>query len=79
MNWDTMKGDWKQFKGKIREKWGEFTDDELEQAKGHRDQFEGMLQKKYGMAKDEAQRQLDEFEHGCCSTSESAPRTTSSL
>jgi uncharacterized protein YjbJ (UPF0337 family) len=78
MNWDTMKGDWKQFKGKIREKWGDFTDDELEQAKGHRDQFEGMLQKKYGMAKDEAQRQLDEFEQGCCSTSSSDEAVRSS-
>jgi uncharacterized protein YjbJ (UPF0337 family) len=65
MNWDTMKGDWKQFKGKIREQWGEFTDDELDQAQGKREQFEGMLQKKYGMAKDEAERQLKAFEQNC--------------
>jgi len=65
MNWDTIKGDWKKFKGQIRERWGEFTDDELDQVQGRREQFEGMLQKKYGMAKDEAQRQLDEFEKSC--------------
>lgn len=65
MNWDTIKGDWKNFKGKIREKWGQFTDDELDQVQGRREQFEGLLQKKYGVAKDEAQRQIDEFEKSC--------------
>jgi uncharacterized protein YjbJ (UPF0337 family) len=62
MNWDTVKGDWKQFTGKVREKWGELTDDELDQVKGRRDQFEGLIQKKYGLAKDEAKRQVDAFE-----------------
>jgi uncharacterized protein YjbJ (UPF0337 family) len=62
MNWDTVKGDWKQFTGKVREKWGELTDDELDQVKGRRDQFEGLIQKKYGLAKDEVKRQVDEFE-----------------
>ena len=65
MNWDTIKGDWKNFKGKIRDRWGRFTDDELDQVQGRREQFEGLLQKKYGMARDEAQRQLDEFEKSC--------------
>ena len=65
MNWDTMKGDWKQFSGKVREWWGDLTDDELEEAKGRRDQFEGVLQKKYGIARDEAKRQIDQFEKEC--------------
>lgn len=65
MNWDTIKGDWKQFSGKMREKWGDLTDDEIEAVKGRRDQFEGLLQKKYGLARDEAQRQIDEFEKSC--------------
>ena len=65
MNWDTMTGDWKQFKGKIREKWGELTDDEIEEVKGKRDQFEGLLQKKLGIAKDEVKRQVDAFEKSC--------------
>jgi uncharacterized protein YjbJ (UPF0337 family) len=62
MNWDTVKGDWKRFTGKVREKWGELTDDELDQVHGRREQFEGLLQKKYGMAKDEVKRQVDDFE-----------------
>src|SRR5262249_33835382 len=65
MNWDTVEGDWKQFKGKIREKWGDFTDDELDRVQGRREQFEGLLQKKLGMAKDEVKRQVDEFERSC--------------
>jgi uncharacterized protein YjbJ (UPF0337 family) len=65
MNWDTLKGDWKNFKGKVREQWGDLTDDELEVARGKRDQFEGLLQKKLGIAKEEAKRQIDEFEKSC--------------
>ena len=62
MNWDTTKGDWKQMKGKIREKWGEFTDDELDKVQGRREQLEGLLQKKLGLAKDEVKKQVDAFE-----------------
>jgi len=65
MNWDQMKGDWKNFKGKIREKWGELTDDELDKVQGRREQFEGLLQKRFGVAKEEAKRQIDEFEKTC--------------
>jgi len=65
MNWDQIKGDWKNMKGKIREKWGDLTDDELEVIRGKRDQFEGLLQKKLGIAKEEAKRQVDEFEKSC--------------
>ena len=65
MNWDTVKGDWKNFKGKIREQWGEFTDDELDKVQGRREQFEGLLQKKLGIAKDEVKKQVDEFERAC--------------
>ena len=65
MNWDTVKGDWKQFKGKIRERWGDFTDDELDRVQGRREQLEGLLQKKFGIAKDEAERQLNDFEKSC--------------
>jgi uncharacterized protein YjbJ (UPF0337 family) len=58
MNWDRIEGNWKQFKGQLKEKWGRFTDDELDVVAGKRDQFLGKLQEKYGITKDEAQRQL---------------------
>jgi uncharacterized protein YjbJ (UPF0337 family) len=63
MNEDRMKGGWKEFKGKIKEHWGKLTDDELDVAEGKRDQIVGAIQRKYGLAKDEAERQYDEFEH----------------
>lgn len=62
MNWDRVKGNWKQFKGKAQEKWGELTDDELDQIEGEREQLVGKIQERYGVAKDEAERQVDEFE-----------------
>jgi uncharacterized protein YjbJ (UPF0337 family) len=70
MNWDTVKGDWKQFKGKVKEQWGKLTDDELDRVEGRRDQLAGAIQKRYGIAKDEAERQVKEFEKSCdqCAT-----------
>lgn len=65
MNWDTIKGDWKQFKGKVKEKWGKLTDDDLNKIQGRRDQLAGAIQKTYGIAKDEAEKQVKEFETSC--------------
>lgn len=63
MNTDTIKGDWTRLKGKIKQKWGELTDDELKQVEGKRDQLVGLLRKRYGLAKEEAERELAECEH----------------
>jgi len=49
--WDQVKGNWKQFRGKVREKWGLLTDDDLEHIAGHKDQLVGKIQEKYGEAK----------------------------
>ncbi|HUG28875.1 MAG TPA: CsbD family protein [Gemmatimonadales bacterium] len=57
MNNDRLKGDWKRMKGKIREKWGELTDDDVDIVDGRREQLAGLLQKRYGMAKDEVEKQ----------------------
>ena len=61
MNWDQVKGNWKQFKGKAREKWGELTDDELDVVQGKQEQFAGLLQKKLGCTKEEAKKKANEF------------------
>jgi uncharacterized protein YjbJ (UPF0337 family) len=61
MNWDRIEGNWKQVKGKVKEKWGKLTDDDLTVIAGKRDQLAGILQNRYGYAKDEAERELDEF------------------
>ena len=61
MNWDTIEGNWNQFKGKVREKWGDLTDDDLDRIGGKREQLVGSLQERYGMMRDEAERQADAF------------------
>jgi uncharacterized protein YjbJ (UPF0337 family) len=64
MNWDQIAGTWKEVSGKARVRWGEITDDEWTQAKGRRDQMVGLLQNRYGKAKEEAERELDEWRKG---------------
>ena len=61
MDWDRVEGNWKQFKGRAKAKWGELTDDDLTQINGNREQLEGKLQERYGYTKDQARQQLDEW------------------
>jgi uncharacterized protein YjbJ (UPF0337 family) len=61
MNWDVIAGNWEQLKGRLREKWGLLTDNDLESIKGRRDRLEGLLQERYGLEKDKANRDLDAF------------------
>ena len=61
MNWDTIAGNWKQVQGKVRQQWGKLTDDDLELVKGKRDELAGRIQERYGIAKDEAERQIDDW------------------
>jgi uncharacterized protein YjbJ (UPF0337 family) len=65
MNWDTIKGQWTQLKGKVREKWGAFTDDEIDQIGGRKDQLVGKLQERYGYAKERAEKEAEEFGRSC--------------
>jgi uncharacterized protein YjbJ (UPF0337 family) len=61
MNRNILEGKWKQLRGEIREKWGELTDDDLDQIAGRSDKLAGILQEKYGYTQAEAERQIDEF------------------
>lgn len=61
MNSDKIAGNWKQFKGSAKEQWGKLTDDDLQQAEGKRDKLVGKIQEKYGVAKDEAEKQYDDW------------------
>ena len=62
MNQDRIKGQWKQAMGKIREKWGRLTEDDIDVIAGKRDQLLGRIQERHGIAKDEAERQVNDFE-----------------
>jgi uncharacterized protein YjbJ (UPF0337 family) len=61
MNWDRIEGNWKQFKGKVREQWGDLTDDDLDRINGRKDQLQGLIQERYGKSKDEASRDVDDW------------------
>lgn len=62
MNEDRIKGQWKQLSGKIQAKWGKLTNDDLDVAEGNADYLVGKVQERYGIAKDEAEKQVREFD-----------------
>ena len=62
MNWDTLKGNWKQLKGKVQEQWGDLTDDDFDKISGQREQLSGKIQERYGLGKDEVERQIADWE-----------------
>lgn len=59
--WDQLEGQWKQFRGSVRETWGMLTDDDFERVQGNREQLVGRIQERYGIAKEEASKQVDEW------------------
>lgn len=61
MNEDILKGKWKQMAGKIQEKWGKLTNDDLDVAEGNTEYLVGKVQERYGIARDEAEKQVKEF------------------
>ena len=62
MNKDEIGGNWKQFKGKAKEKWGKLTDDDMTVIEGNRDQLVGRIQERYGYAKAQAEKEVTDWE-----------------
>lgn len=62
MNWDRIEGSWKQFRGNVKQRWGKLTDDQLDVIAGKREQLAGRIQEAYGITKDEADKQLADWE-----------------
>lgn len=62
MNWDQIKGNWKQVKGVARERWGKLTDDDVDVIAGKRDILLGKIQEKQGVAREEAEKELKAWE-----------------
>ena len=62
MNWDRIEGNWKQLRGRVREQWGELTDDDLDRIGGKREQLIGRIQEQYGLSKDDADRRVRDWE-----------------
>jgi uncharacterized protein YjbJ (UPF0337 family) len=61
MNQDQIAGKWKQLKGEAKVMWGKLTDDELDQAEGHKDKLAGLIQERYGKTKEDAEREVNRF------------------
>lgn len=62
MNKDTLMGNWKQLKGKVRKEWGKLTDDDIDQIEGNYEILAGRLQERYGLSRDEVDRKINDFE-----------------
>ena len=60
--WDRIAGNWTQWRGRVRERWGKLTDDQLDVVNGRRDQLSGRIQEVYGLSKEEADRQLNNWQ-----------------
>ncbi len=65
MNKDIIEGNWKELKGKVQETWGDLTNDTLDQINGNREMLLGAIQKSYGVARDEAEKQVKDWEDNC--------------
>ena len=61
MNQDILEGKWKQLRGEVKIRWGKLTDDDVDRIAGNAEKLVGLLQERYGIARDEAQRRVDEF------------------
>ncbi len=61
MNWDRIRGEWKQMSAEVKSKWAKLTDDDLADASSKQDALIGKIQERYGVLRDEAERQVDEW------------------
>jgi len=61
IDWDRLEGDWKQLKGRAKERWGKLTDDDLTAISGRRTQLEGKIQERYGYAKSQARKEIEDW------------------
>ena len=77
MNTDQLKGNWKQFVGKAKEKWGKLTDNDIDSVNGHMDQIAGKVQQVYGYAKEKAEQEFKDFKASLSSAKDSTKESVS--
>ncbi|MEZ4669218.1 MAG: CsbD family protein [Anaerolineae bacterium] len=64
MNWSQVEGKWHQFKGSLQQKWGQLTDDDLDEIRGQQEILMGKIQERYGKTKEEARREVEDWVKG---------------
>ncbi len=62
MNWDQIQGQWKQMMGNVKRHWGKLTDDDVQVVEGNRERLVGKIQERYGVTKEEAEKQVDDWQ-----------------
>jgi uncharacterized protein YjbJ (UPF0337 family) len=72
MNWDQIQGKWKQSAAVVKQKWGKLTDDDLTVIAGKKDELVGKIQERYGIAREAAEKQVDEFSRAYNSAGDTA-------
>jgi len=61
MNKDIIQGHWHEVKGKLKQQWGDLTDEEITKMEGTQEELQGVLQKKYGYEADRAKKEVESF------------------
>jgi uncharacterized protein YjbJ (UPF0337 family) len=61
MQWDRVEDRWNQIVGAVKARWSQLTDDDLNVIAGKRAQLIGRIQERYEIARDEAQRQVEQW------------------
>ncbi len=77
MNRDVLAGSWRELRGKVKERWGKLTDDDMAKIEGHLDRLIGAVQKRYGYAREQAEGEIDSFLEGVHARVEPSGRVTS--
>lgn len=61
MNMHLLEAKWKQLRGKVKQKWGDLTDDDLDRIEGRYEELVGLLQEKYNRSREDAEQEVREF------------------
>lgn len=64
MTWDQIEAQWKEFAGSARAHWNKLTDHDWQAITGAKGHLVGRIQERYGIAREEAERQVDEWSRG---------------
>lgn len=61
MNSDRIEGNWKEMKGKVQQKWGKLSNDDMDVIDGRREELVGKIQQAYGKSREQAEKEVDEY------------------